>query len=629
MTKARNKKGKGNDKTETETKAEAATPRRRQGRVRPTTTPEKIDNKKPRQDKNKYAKKGNEVAQSDAASQLRKKGETTEEKPLTNIPIDEFDDKLTSTGEENISKTGSMEDDASVATAAVKNSQTEEDLKEGEWLQVPIRNPYKQAALARTLPAPRQHGFVSQWRGNFCIKIEAAETRAETEENLHEAINKLVKIMVDAKANLLPWKEKNFEARHMVDQVTFEDFQNLPFHEMRKLYLDSAFYTAKSKVVYAYLYWGLPRKYERFRASVENQLKEVGIIWYVRTLQAENRYPLGFIKGSHQKTDLAQLEERIHKATNLKVVARWRLWSLPKNLRPEGVTDDKVFAIGLETDQRYTAIERRLAYRCFGTNEEYRQEIELAIGTTIEIQLIPEKINGMNDIAKKSAVTQRAMQREINKELREATMYNTILGTINDTLHHESGITFRDLIMTTTLPNSNRYLFVSVDQAAGQDSPTLTFINGLQDQVQRFIEGACLTMEKNAVKTFGIKLDLKKKFTVGANSNFDEQEFDDETGQITTAEDKLLMDLGKQKVFIDWKDYIGNPVDPGKWKTDEQMDEASMASRLDDQSYQTQYTQETVYPMNEVTFTNEGLQDKKMQYTAADDRESGASASQT
>ena len=622
-----NKKGQGNEKPETGKKA--TPPRRQQSRRRrqPTNTPERTQKKKSRQDKNHNEDKGNKSDHSDTTIQSRKRDEETVEKSPANNFRGRPEEELTTSGE-NTGKPSTMEDEASLATAAVKNTQNKDDKKEGPWIPVPVRNPYKNDFLAKKLPDPIQHGFKAQWRGNFCIKIEPADTRAETEENVQDAIHKLVTIMVEAKAQLLPWKEKEYEKQHVVNQENLENFVNLPFYEMKKKYINSAFYTAKSRLVYLGMYWGLPRKYPSFRKEVETKLDEIGITWYKQTIQAENRYTLGFIKGSHQKTDLVRLQERIHTATNLNVVARWRLWTLPKNLRPEGITDDKVYAIALETDQRYSAKDRRLIYRMFGSEPDLRQEVELAIGTTIEIQLIPEKINGLNDLAKESAVKQRALQRDINKELREATMYNTILGNINDILHQESGITFRDLIMTTTIPTSNQHLFVSVDQASGQDSPTLTYINGLEDQVQRFIEGARLTMEKNADFYFGISLDLGKKFTGGANSNYDEQEFDDETGQITTQDDKYLMALGQQ-VQIDWKDYVGNAIDPSKWITEEQMDENSMESRLDDQSYQTQYTNETIFPAEEIVFMNEDKQEELTQYSSADDRENGASAMKT
>lgn len=618
------------------------TPKRRNRRKqRSTPTPEKSTKKK-RQNQSTPDQEEFDLEQleKDPLSQIYFALGETPSPAATNADSD-TDDEQKLSGKERPSTNRRMEedkykeDDASMdddATAEIDNTHTEEHDDEN-WIPAfkkKVYNPYQKQFLAKPLPTPLNRGFNHQWRANFCITIEPENTKEETEGKVNEAVEELVKILVSKGAELLPWKEAEYDKNHVVNKGTIDQFQSLPYQTKRKRYIDSGYFKTDTRKVYLYLYLGLPREYVKFRPKVESLLKDIGIVWYVQTLQAERRYPIGYVKGSHQRTDIKRVKAMIKENTNLDVEARWRMWTLPSNSRPNGVKDDKVYAIYLETDQRYSAQERRLIYRMFGTNPDLRNEIALAIETTLSIELIPYNVTGMIDKAKEGATAQRAQQRDINKGLREKTMYDTVKKNINTTLSEATHLTLRELIMTTKQQNSDKPLFVAVDQPPGYDAPTLTFINGLQGQVERFVEGARQIMEANAKKYFraDFSLSLKNQFTDGANSNYDEQEYDDETGGYTTKEDQHLIKLADQNV-IDWSDYAGNPIDPSRWVLDEQMDEYSMDSRLEDESIATQNTNETIYPEEATDTMMETAPNEPTQYTAADDRDSGTSARKT
>ena len=70
----------------------------------------------------------------------------------------------------------------------------------------------------------------------------------------------------------------------------------------------------------------------------------------------------------------------------------------------------KFFALHLETDARYDAPDRRLIYRMFGSDPEHRKSMELALETTLEISLVPAKLDGLNDKALIGATTARITQ---------------------------------------------------------------------------------------------------------------------------------------------------------------------------------------------------------------------------
>jgi hypothetical protein len=264
-----------------------------------------------------------------------------------------------------------------------------------------------------------------------------------------------------------------------------------------------------------------------------------------------------------------------------------------------------------------------------GNDKEIRKTVDLAIETTLEIQLVSAKMNGMLDLAKTQATRQRAIQREINKGLKETTMFNTIMGNVNDKVQGAGGdLTFRELIMTTKQKNSEKDLFVAVDQSAGFGGQILTFVDGMQDQVERFKEGARKIMEVNANKYFGTSICLENKCTTEANANFDEQDYDYVQDCVITKEEIHLISMG-QEVSIDWSDFTGNGIDLNKWSLTTLMDEQSMESQLDDETFATQYTNGTIYPDEELEMRAELQPDELKRYTAADDRDSGASAMET
>jgi hypothetical protein len=298
-------------------------------------------------------------------------------------------------------------------TAAFDNTHIDENAEDDGWKTVAKKaaNPYNRKHLAKDLPIPKNRGFKYLWRGNFCLTIEPAASKEEIEENVNEAVQELVKIMVRAGAQLLPWKEEDYAMQEVVSKTNLDQFLNKTYEKKRKLYINSGWFKTNTRKVYVYMYWGLPRRYEKFRTTVESQLKEKDIVWYKKTLQGEKRYELGFVRGSHRGADLRRIEERIKANTNLDVVARWRMWTLPPNLRPSGSEDDRVYAIALETHQQYTPQERRLVYRTFGNDPEIRKIVDPALETTLEIQLVPAKMNGMLDEAKNQATMQRAIQR--------------------------------------------------------------------------------------------------------------------------------------------------------------------------------------------------------------------------
>jgi hypothetical protein len=224
---------------------------------------------------------------------------------------------------------------------------------------------------------------------------------------------------------------------------------------------------------------------------------------------------------------------------------------------------------------------------------------------------------------------QRAIQREINKGLKETTMFNTIMGNVNDKVQGPDGdLTFRELIMTTKQRNSDKPLFVAVDQPAGYGGQTLTFVDGLLEQVERFKEGARKIMEVNAKKYFGTTISLENKCTSEANANFDEQDYDYDQDCVITKEDLHLISMG-QEVTVDWSNFIGNGIDLNKWGLTILMDEQSMESQLDDETFATQYTNATIYPEEESEMMTDFQPDEQKQYTAADDRDSGTSAWKT
>jgi hypothetical protein len=537
----------------------------------------------------------------------------------------------------NYKEDDNSSEDSDAETAAVDNTHTEEQ----EWIQVTYkrrsRNPYSHIHLAKDLNAPveRIHSttgkkYTDQWRGNFCITVEPAATQAEMEENVDKAMQQLFTVLVKAGAEILQWKEEKYDKKKVVTKATLNQVLEMPYKDKKALYIDSAFFYPNYRKVYPYLYLGLPRRYSKFRGKVEQTLKEIDAVWYVNTLQAETRYPLGFVLGSHQRADPKRIKEIIKQNTNLDVNVRWRLWTLPKNFRPVGVEDDKVFALHLETDARYDAPERRLIYRMFGSDSEHRKSVELALETTLEIHLVPAKLDGLNDKALVGATTARITQRNINSTLREKTMFNTIEGSINKPIAGHNPLSLRELLMTTKQQrNPARSLFVAVDHQAGYDSPILTFVDGLQGEVDRFIEGARIIMEANAQTYFNREICLESHFTTSANKTYMEQEFDPETGRYTSVEEQYLMTLG-QHLEIDWTEFVGNAVDPSKWALEESLDDQSMESRMSNGSYATQNTNETMYPNEDAfqltagTFEFEPLEQE--QYTAADDRDSGTSA---
>ena len=530
----------------------------------------------------------------------------------------------------------SSSDDSEAETEAVDNTHADE-----HWIEVSYKrrshNPYKQIHLAKNLTAPVERKspsddlkYTAQWRGNFGVTVEPAATQAEMEENVDKAMQQLFTVLVKAGAEILPWKEEKYDKKKVVTKATLNKVLEMPYKEKKALYIDSALFYPDYRKVYPYLYLGLPRRYAKFRGKVEKHLKEIDAVWYVNTIQAETRYPLGFVLGSHQRADPKRIQEIVKRKTNLDVVARYRRWTIPKAYRPVGVEDDKVFALHLETDARYDAPDRRLIYRMFGSDPEHRKSMELALETTLEIILVPAKLDGLNDKALIGATTARITQRNINSTLREKTMFNTIKGSINQPLVGHSPLSLRELLMTTRQQrNPDRPLFVAVDQQAGYDSPILTFIDGLQGEVDRVIEGARIIMEANAKRYFNRDICLESHFTSSANQNYAEQEFDPETGRYTSVEEQYLMDLG-QRLEIDWTEFVGNAVDPSKWVLEESLDDQSMESRMSNGSYATQNTNETMYPDEDAFQLTEGTIEfepiEQEQYTAADDRDSGTSA---
>jgi hypothetical protein len=540
--------------------------------------------------------------------------------------------------EANYKADDNSSEDSEAETEAVDNTHGEEQ----EWIQVTYtrrsRNPYNQVHVAKDLKAPVERisstsegkKYTDQWRSNFCITVEPAATQEEMEENVDKAMQQLFTVLVNAGAEILPWKEEKYDKKKVVTKATLNQVLVMPYKEKKGLYIDSAIFYPQFRKVYPYLYLGLPRRYSKFRGKVEQTLKEIDAVWYVNTMQAETRYPLGFVLGSHKRADPKRIQEIIKQKTNIDVVARYRMWTLPKEYRPVGVEDDRVFAIHLETDARYDAPDRRLIYRMFGSDPEHRKSVELAIESTLETILVPAKLNGLNDKALEGSTTARIIQRNINSKLREKTMFNTIEGSINKPLTGHNQLALRDLLMITKQQHfPKRSLFVSVDQQAGCDSPTLTFIDGLQGEVDRFIEGARIIMEANAKRFFNLDICLESTFTTSANKNYTEQEFDPETGRYTSVEEQFLMTLG-QRFEIDWTEFVGNAVDPSKWVLEEPLDDQSMASRLSNGSYATQNTNETMYPDEDAFQLTDGTiafkPFEQEQYTAADDRDSGTSA---
>jgi hypothetical protein len=539
------------------------------------------------------------------------------------------DDKLSEVDNLREDDNLSMEEGQDDETVAANNINVEEDDNGVAWTKVyrKQRNPYQKQHVARDLPAPKFRDCgKEQRRTNFCLTIEAGETKQETEENANAAVNKLAKILVKTGAQILPWKEAKFEKNLVVNKETEQKFIDLPYPEKRKLYVDSGYVKASSTKVYLYLYLGIPKSYASYRDRVERALKEVDIVWFKHTLQAERRLEIGYVRGSHPKVDTQRVIDIISRKTNLQVNARWRYWGLPKHLQTPG-EDDKVFALWLETNAEYTSQERKLIFRLFGKDSELRKEIGKAFETTLEIQLIPSKLGALSDISVAQAVLQRRIQREINSKTRDMAMFRTVMIDINKEVPGGEGLTLRELILTTKQKNSDtKYLFISVDQPSGFDSPILTFMDGLQQEVERFIEGARIIMEANARIYFGKDLDLADVFTVQANNNYAGQQFDERTKQYITMEDQHLQQLAQ--VSIEWAEYSENPLDPSKWTWDDTFDEYSMATRqTDDYSIFTEYSNRTEFPDELSQCQMEMDHDELLtQYTAADDRDSGASA---
>ena len=227
------------------------TPKRRNRRKqRSTPTPEKSTKKK-RQNQSTPDQEEFDLEQleKDPLSQIYFALGETPSPAATNADSD-TDDEQKLSGKERPSTNRRMEedkykeDDASMdddATADIDNTHTEEHDDEN-WipaLKKKVYNPYQKQFLAKPLPTPLNRGFNHQWRGNFCITIEPENTKEETEGKVNEAVEELVKILVSKGAELLPWKEAEYDKNHVVNKGTIEQFQSLPYQTKRKRYIDS------------------------------------------------------------------------------------------------------------------------------------------------------------------------------------------------------------------------------------------------------------------------------------------------------------------------------------------------------------------------------------------------------
>ena len=161
----------------------------------------------------------------------------------------------------------------------------------------------------RDLPNLEKRGFLTHQRGNFCINIEPSDNYEECQENTKNEVLKLIQILTSKEATLLPWKEKDYAKSKEINPTNIGKIQHLTYAELRKIYIDNGFFWTGQSKVYLYLYLGFSKKYSAFRGTVERDLKEADIIWYKRTLQAERRYLLGYVTGSHRDVDCDKIEQ--------------------------------------------------------------------------------------------------------------------------------------------------------------------------------------------------------------------------------------------------------------------------------------------------------------------------------
>lgn len=352
----------------------------------------------------------------------------------------------------------------------------------------------------------------------------------------------------------------------------------------------------------------------------------------------ERRFFLGYVTGSHNAADCEKIQETIHEATGLHVLARWRLWPIPymarNNSDPE--SDEKVFAIGLETDARYNSSQRLLVYRTFGSDPNERTV--KAIDSLITTHLVPGHFKSLSANGQQNYLLHRKFQGQINRSLRSKEVTDTFMYNINnparknDRKSKKDGkdpITMKDLILETTNSKTNLPLILAIDQPKHKNNPIITYREEDRQEVEHFLEGVRITVEANFIKRFKQEEKFVHFFTDTANTNYDGQLYDHAEGRYIAKEETCFLLSGKTFIFEveDWTRIV-----------EENNIQAKMESlNLDDWSltnYSASVASQGTIHSNETRFQDEYIGDYDLStqlditqpLTAAGDHESEAPA---
>jgi hypothetical protein len=144
-------------------------------------------------------------------------------------------------------------------------------------------------------------------------------------------------------------------------------------------------------------------------------------------------------------------------------------------------------------------------------------------------------------------------QGEFLKRIVTRQVQGIFLHPVRKKVDPSSRLTMRDLMRSCVPPNADAPLFLSVDQRAAAENPSVTFLESDSAAVDAFVAGCMIALFHSSpeeCRTEPIKAShFRKFFAKDATEAFQSQTWNDETSTFSTHQDEMLEDLGAEPLF--------------------------------------------------------------------------------